>query len=185
MLSHIFTNFSVLRKRIACFEMASSSKYFPGPRLIRSKLMSTDINGKTHVKSKANSQDTGIDSSHLSSKLARKRSHIKIESVDNYDNSSKLELLKVKKECFVDTNSETGVKWEPSMWREQFQNINEMRKFRDAPVDTMGCDMISDVTSSPNVSFYYTSLSRSFLINSRRELITVTHSMSSKFYSFL
>ena len=42
--------------------------------------------------------------------------------------------------------------WEPPRWREQYANITQMRKFRDAPVDSMGCDVISDNLASPQVS---------------------------------
>ncbi len=42
-------------------------------------------------------------------------------------------------------------KWEPTLWREQLTNIYEMRKHRNAPVDSMGCDVISDATESPKV----------------------------------
>lgn len=41
--------------------------------------------------------------------------------------------------------------WEPPLWREQLKNIYEMRKYRNAPVDTMGCDVISDILASPEV----------------------------------
>ena len=43
------------------------------------------------------------------------------------------------------------VKWEPPLWQEQLANIFEMRKFRDAPVDSMGCDVIGDRDASPKV----------------------------------
>ncbi|GFS08849.1 endonuclease III homolog [Elysia marginata] len=39
--------------------------------------------------------------------------------------------------------------WEPPLWREHYANILEMRKLRDAPVDSMGCDVISDVLARP------------------------------------
>lgn len=42
--------------------------------------------------------------------------------------------------------------WCPPMWQEQITNIMEMRKIRDAPVDTMGCSVISDRTAKPEVS---------------------------------
>jgi len=42
-------------------------------------------------------------------------------------------------------------KWEPPIWRKQLKNMYEMRKNRDAPVDSMGCDVISDVTAKPEV----------------------------------
>ncbi|XP_052266156.1 endonuclease III-like protein 1 isoform X2 [Dreissena polymorpha] len=44
--------------------------------------------------------------------------------------------------------------WKPAVWREQLSNISTMRQQRDAPVDTMGCDVISDVTAAPEVYRY-------------------------------
>ena len=44
-----------------------------------------------------------------------------------------------------------AVGWEPPNWRQQLQHIKEMREERDAPVDTMGCDVISDHTATPQV----------------------------------
>lgn len=41
--------------------------------------------------------------------------------------------------------------WQPLLWQEQLANIMEMRKSRDAPVDTMGCSVISDTTAQPQV----------------------------------
>ena len=42
-------------------------------------------------------------------------------------------------------------KWQPSLWKQQLLNIYEMRRCRDAPVDTMGCDRISDQNAEPKV----------------------------------
>ncbi|KAL8587456.1 Endonuclease III-like protein 1 [Nucella lapillus] len=50
-------------------------------------------------------------------------------------------------------------KWEPPLWQEQLANIVEMRKFRDAPVDTMGCDVIGDRGASPKTFRYQVLLS--------------------------
>jgi len=32
------------------------------------------------------------------------------------------------------------IQWEPANWKDQFENIRLMRKDKDAPVDTMGCE---------------------------------------------
>lgn len=42
-------------------------------------------------------------------------------------------------------------KWQPPFWKQQLLNIYEMRRCRDAPVDTMGCDRISDRKAEPKV----------------------------------
>ena len=41
------------------------------------------------------------------------------------------------------------LKWEPSKWEEVFKKIKQMRQFKDAPVDTMGCDAICSI--DPNL----------------------------------
>jgi hypothetical protein len=43
-------------------------------------------------------------------------------------------------------------KWEPKNWHEVLNNIREMRKQRDAPVDTMGCDKCADRSAPPEVN---------------------------------
>ena len=45
-----------------------------------------------------------------------------------------------------------GKGWEPASWREQLENIREMRKNKDAPVDTMGCTKICDRDAPPQVN---------------------------------
>ncbi|XP_013407654.2 endonuclease III-like protein 1 [Lingula anatina] len=49
--------------------------------------------------------------------------------------------------------------WEPPNCWQQLDNIREMRKNRDAPVDTMGCDRISDQDAKPQVYRYQVLLS--------------------------
>ena len=75
---------------------------------------------------------------------AKKRAAIKQEKVE----------IKYENEQTISGNTATEGKKarkEPQLWREQIQNIEEMRKFRDAPVDSMGCDVISDDKASPEV----------------------------------
>ena len=47
-----------------------------------------------------------------------------------------------------------GGKWEPHKWRETLDHIREMRKDKDAPVDSMGAEKICDKEASPKVRFY-------------------------------
>ncbi|XP_067912640.1 endonuclease III-like protein 1 [Heterodontus francisci] len=54
---------------------------------------------------------------------------------------------------------ETSSKWEPKAWREQLNNIREMRKGRDAPVDHMGAEQCFDRTAAPEVMRYQVLLS--------------------------
>lgn len=47
-------------------------------------------------------------------------------------------------------------KWEPPNWQQVWENIVEMRKERSAPVDSMGCDRISDEKAPPQVKYMNT-----------------------------
>ena len=37
------------------------------------------------------------------------------------------------------------VKWEPSLWAQQLENIEIMRKDFNAPVDIVGCESLSKI----------------------------------------
>ncbi|KAA3673849.1 endonuclease III, partial [Paragonimus westermani] len=39
--------------------------------------------------------------------------------------------------------------WKPKFWQKHLENIVEMRKSRDAPVDTMGCERLADRQDYP------------------------------------
>ena len=75
--------------------------------------------------------------------------------------NEKVEIKYEETEPVEEVQKKTSSDWEPPLWREQLKNIYEMRKYRNAPVDTMGCDVISDTLASPEVkwiqwSFVYT-----------------------------
>uniref|UniRef100_A0A1B6LA97 Endonuclease III homolog n=1 Tax=Graphocephala atropunctata TaxID=36148 RepID=A0A1B6LA97_9HEMI len=84
-----------------------------------------------------------------SSKKKNRKLPIKIE----YDCDSRIEdtlsLVEVKSEA-MDKRS----KWEPENWMQLLENIREMRKGKNAPVDDMGCDKCSDKDASPEVIRY-------------------------------
>ncbi|XP_067390335.1 endonuclease III-like protein 1 isoform X2 [Emydura macquarii macquarii] len=50
-------------------------------------------------------------------------------------------------------------KWEPRNWRQQLDNIREMRKNKDAPVDQMGAEKCFDSSAPPEVMRYQVLLS--------------------------
>lgn len=76
----------------------------------------------------------------LASTSPKKRQHIQVE----YDDVSP---SKVKKEENV-MQSEDG---KPLHWEAVLNNLREMRKNRDAPVDSMGCHKCPDESESPEV----------------------------------
>ncbi|XP_046389730.1 endonuclease III-like protein 1 [Ischnura elegans] len=90
-----------------------------------------------------------------------KRQHLKVE----YENpeSSHDEASKAK--------AVVGVE-EPVNWVKTLNNIREMRKSRDAPVDSMGCDKCSDETARPEVVRYHVLIS---LMLSSQTKDTVTY----------
>lgn len=138
------------------FIKMTESAYFSSSRLTRSKLKSK--NGDLQL-----SPVTGGSKSTLSSKFkaqGRQRQGVKIEG--QLQEAEQILVGPIKKEemkpesIFADgqPDDQANIKkdrWEPPDWRTQLQNINEMRKKRDAPVDTMGCDVISDALASPEV----------------------------------
>ncbi|XP_060522787.1 endonuclease III-like protein 1 [Cylas formicarius] len=71
-----------------------------------------------------------------------KRDHIKIE----YENSLP--------QSYGDTKNVKNSKTEPANWNEVLQNLREMRKKFDAPVDTMGCHQCHDKKANPKVMRY-------------------------------
>ena len=94
----------------------------------------------------------------LSSQRKPTRKHIKIEdvkeeAVTSADRGIEDEVVKkrMKKER---SGAPTQIaEWEPSDWRKQLANIREMRKDREAPVDSQGCEKTADTGESPEVNF--------------------------------
>ena len=142
----------------------TESVYFSTQRLTRSKAVSgTNDLGL----SSQNSNQESVKSSYFGkleeTKVSRKRPspNIKVEEDTTYQSlqtnnghSVKTEEVKLENSVCDQELNNTSVKkekWEPPDWRKQLENINEMRKNRGAPVDTMGCDVISDVLASPQV----------------------------------
>lgn len=115
----------------------AESKYFnTSSRITRSKVPTcagTEATGDVTKKNKNRHNPTA-------SNIKRK---LKVEKIDiQYEN--------IKTETLGDIYFKKE-KWEPTCWREQLNNMYEMRKNRDAPVDSMGCDVISDVSAKPEV----------------------------------
>lgn len=68
------------------------------------------------------------------------------------------EIFDKKKEMFKRSKiHQKNFGKEPDHWMEVLNNIREMRKNRDSPVDTMGCDKLCDDDILPEVSraFYF------------------------------
>jgi hypothetical protein len=57
----------------------------------------------------------------------------------------------------VKSEDEPGIKWQPGNWRQVYENIREMRKNFNAPVDDMGCEQCADITADAKVFTFYIS----------------------------
>ena len=78
-----------------------------------------------------------------------KRQHITVAFEKTEDDVPKMKSNITEDKVAVEVDKKP--KWEPKNWYEVVENIREMRKDRDAPVDTMGCDKCMDETASPEV----------------------------------
>ncbi|KAI5709926.1 endonuclease III-like protein 1 [Diaphorina citri] len=63
------------------------------------------------------------------------------------------------KDPIPDENDTKKTKWEPAHWKEVLNNIREMRKHGDAPVDAMGWDHSANVDIAPEVRRYHVLIS--------------------------
>jgi len=62
-----------------------------------------------------------------------------------------------------------SVKQDQSCWREHINNIEKMRRERNAPVDSMGCEQICDRSAPPEVSIaLFVTLSFDMIMGARR-----------------
>ena len=167
---------SILRSICRTFSKMSTttskSPYFEGRRTRSRRIagLSTKTTDTTpdakgdKVKSKpAKKQDSSKTNS-------RKRQHV---SVQYETDDSQVDTDKTKKTASVQKNppsatrksvskeiasskedgkvSPSGDDWEPSQWREMLENIREIRKHKDAPVDSMGAEKIADEDAPPKV----------------------------------
>lgn len=87
-------------------------------------------------------------------KTSRRR-HMSVAFEDNVDNEPvQKDGMNHRSSEARDTENKKS-KWEPKNWHEVVNNIREMRKQRDAPVDTMGCDKCADESAPPEVNVDY------------------------------
>ena len=121
----------------------TESVYFSSARFTRSKIFS-------NITVSESTKPTKTPKLNLSKLSKRKHVDIKIESESKQPDHDMVSEVKSEK-------------WEPSSWRQQLENINDMRKNRDAPVDTMGCDVISDVQAAPEVCIKFTGLWHTYM----------------------
>jgi len=82
-----------------------------------------------------------------------KRRHVSVAYEDCVKNESERKEDTEHGDSSTTVTGNKKLNWEPKNWREVLNNIREMRKQRDAPVDTMGCDKCADESARPEVRY--------------------------------
>lgn len=82
-----------------------------------------------------------------------KRRHVSVAYEDCVKNESERKEDTLHGDSSITETGNKKLKWEPKNWLEVLNNIREMRKQRDAPVDTMGCDKCADESARPEVRY--------------------------------
>lgn len=151
----------------------SQSKYFTRQRLATSA---------DSVYPHTEGSDHGHEVKKPASKLGRKRQHVKVDyqydstvastvsstgnqnikaepvcdSINSLSDNVQAQIIQYVFKVKEEPDAKAKKKWEPPLWREQLANIVEMRKFKDAPVDSMGCDELYDKDAEPKVMHTHT-----------------------------
>lgn len=117
-------------------------------------IQSTDLPQSCHAGMKTECKNTSFAPEKNES---RKRARtVKVEYEDDTCNpstsfSKDAQTPNMKSDPQHENSECKKTKWEPPLWKQQLLNIYEMRRFRDAAVDSMGCDRISDKSADPKV----------------------------------
>lgn len=113
----------------------------------------------------------------MSTNQKEPRRHIKIEYEKRHEEDSSRDDKKTedvaaqKRKKDTSTEQTQGSTWQPLNWREQLANIREMRKTRDAPVDSQGCEKTADESQSPEMVRYQVLISL-MLSSQRKDQVT-------------
>lgn len=85
----------------------------------------------------------------------KKRTPVKIkyEEMENITDS-KINKIENLQEDTIKEDINVINKWEPSNWETNVENIKEMRKYKTAPVDEMGCHKCTDPKATAKVARY-------------------------------
>ncbi|XP_013782865.1 endonuclease III-like protein 1 [Limulus polyphemus] len=114
----------------------------------------------------------------------RKRQHLSIEySLQNIGGNTSKDVGEKEKKIMLKSDpksKETITSWEPLFWKDVLKNIKEMRKVKNAPVDTMGAEKCTDLDSPPEVSHFHTLVS---LMLSSQTKDEVTHAAMKKLWA--
>ncbi|KAJ1527470.1 hypothetical protein ONE63_007443 [Megalurothrips usitatus] len=153
-------------------------------RSAKTVVLPCDVKAENNVSVSSVKEDTAVSSSvedvkpslpSLASRFKRaEKKKISHRSQEECSVDAKTNVKSQKRNKIV-IEYESAVKkekWEPENWIDTLHNIREMRKSRDAPVDTMGCDKCMDDDAEPQVMRYQALLS---LMLSSQTKDVVTH----------
>ncbi|KAF6203527.1 hypothetical protein GE061_001858 [Apolygus lucorum] len=87
-----------------------------------------------------------VETAHESHSKKRKPVKVKLEEEDI---TTSPKVAKTERKML-----EVNCDWFPANWEKTLDNIRKMRKEVEAPVDSMGCDMCHDKTTSPKIQRY-------------------------------
>ena len=157
-----------------CFKMSTktaTSPYFQG-RTTRSHTKASLSAPMSSSSTRKNSKGAAKSSS---KPISRKRQHVSIqyetktpdvqntvkkqyESIASRQTKGNVSKNKIGAKTMSDDGgdkkipfSSSGDRWEPPEWQVMLDNIREMRKHKDAPVDSMGAEKICDENAPPKV----------------------------------
>ena len=149
-------------KEVTHESVSFESKHSPEPNVIKQEPVESNFSiiKQEPVESKFSINVKINECANSGRQFRCKKRHVKVEYDNDHrgDNGTNLQNTESQNEIKAETSSGDNekqemkkVKWEPEHWKQHLENIYEMRKFRNAPVDTMGCDRISDLKAEPQV----------------------------------
>ncbi|CAM1290978.1 NTHL1 (predicted) [Pycnogonum litorale] len=97
--------------------------------------------------------------------LTKKRKHVRIGDEINRNLNDK--SIKINQNCQVNNDDSS---WKPDNWEVMLENIMDMRKSNDAPVDSMGCDQMTDNKYTTKEQRYHTLISLMMSSQTRDEV---------------
>lgn len=114
-----------------------------------------------NVEPSTNKRTSEVDENEEKTVKASKRNYTSVSSNDvnvediNTDHSRQSEVKVENSKHVTEGTQGKKSKWEPPNWLGMLNNIREMRKTMDAPVDTMGCHKCQDDNAPAEVWFSF------------------------------
>lgn len=114
---------------------------------VQKKLAAESKKARKHIKIESDENEKPSTSVQIKQEVKDEPDEMKPVKQGTKRKSNDKKVAGIKTEATADNcgvADEKQTKWEPNNWRQLLANIREMRKERNAPVDTMGCDKCYD-----------------------------------------